>query len=85
MFEHLDKYTAGMLTAMSKRFHFVSVHGGTIHDVTIILFPPGVVHDGAAHHRKQFIVDEVITVLWFVNKTVKMATGSYPLFGSDGR
>ena len=33
--EHLVKFTAGMSIAMSNQFHFVSVHGGTLHDVTM--------------------------------------------------
>ena len=32
--EHIEKFTAGMSTAMSKRFHFDSVHGCTLHDAT---------------------------------------------------
>ena len=32
--EHLDKFTEGMSKAMTRRFHFVNVQGGTIHDTT---------------------------------------------------
>ena len=32
--EHLDKFSEGMSKAMAKRFQFVNVQGGTLHDVT---------------------------------------------------
>ena len=34
IYEHIDKFSEGMSKAMSKRFQFVNVQRGTLHDVT---------------------------------------------------
>ena len=35
--EHLDKFSEGVSKAMAKRFQFVNVQGGTLHNVTILI------------------------------------------------
>ena len=35
--EHLDKFSEGMSKAMAKRFQFVNVQGGTLHNVTSLI------------------------------------------------